>query len=97
MSARTRILETLRALQPELERHGVSSLSLFGSMARGEDGPDSDVDILVEFGRPAGLFDFVRVRRRLEDALGRRVDLVTPDALRPTMRAAILRDAVRAA
>jgi len=97
MTARAKILETLRSVRPELERYGVSSLSLFGSAARGEDRPDSDVDVLVEFGRPAGLFDFIRVRRRLEDALGRRVDLVTPDALRPTMRDDILRDAVRAA
>ncbi len=97
MTARAKILETLRLVRPELERYGVSSLSLFGSASRGEDRPDSDVDVLVEFGRPAGLFDFIRVRRRLEDALGRRVDLVTPDALRPAMREAVLRDAVRAA
>ena len=97
MTARGKILETLRSIQPELEHLGVSSLALFGSAARGEDRPDSDVDVLVEFGRPAGLFDFVRVRRRLEVALGRRVDLVTPDALRPAMRESILRDAVRAA
>jgi hypothetical protein len=97
MTARTKILETLKSVRPDLERFGVSSLALFGSAARGEDRPDSDVDVLVEFGRPAGLFDFVRVRRRLERALGRRVDLVTPEALRPSMRESILRDAVRAA
>jgi hypothetical protein len=78
-------------------RRAVKRLALFGSVLRDDFRADSDVDVLVEFGRPAGLFDFVRVRRRLEDALGRRVDLVTPEALRPAMREAVLRDAVRAA
>ncbi|MBK9713413.1 MAG: nucleotidyltransferase family protein [Kouleothrix sp.] len=75
---------------------GVSSLAVFGSVAREEAGAESDVDILVEFGQPVGLFEFVRLQQRLEALLGRRVDLVTPDALRPTMRDRILHEAIDA-
>ena len=84
----------LREHQAELHRWDIASLAVFGSVARGEAGPDSDVDLLVDFGRPVGLFHFVRLQRRLEEILGRRVDLVTRDALRPTMRAQVLTEAV---
>jgi molybdopterin synthase catalytic subunit len=78
------------------ERFGVRSLALFGSIVRGEARPDSDVDLLVEFERPVGLFEFVRLQLYLEELLGRRVDLVTPDAVRPAMREHIFKEAVRA-
>ena len=81
----------------ELRRRGVGSLSIFGSVARGMARPDSDIDILVEFSQPVGLFEFVRLQRYLAQILGRRVDLVTPDALREPMRETILREAVHAA
>jgi len=75
----------------------VQSLSIFGSVARDEAGPDSDIDLLVEFDRPVGLFAFVRTKQYLEQILGSRVDLVTPDALRREFRESVLREAVRAA
>ena len=75
----------------------MQSLSIFGSVARDEAGPDSDIDLLVEFDRPVGLFAFVRTKKYLEQILGSRVDLVTPDALRREFRETVLREAVRAA
>jgi hypothetical protein len=75
----------------------VQSLSIFGSVARDEAGPDSDIDLLVEFDGPVGLFVFVRTKQYLEQILGSRVDLVTPDALRREFRETVLREAVRAA
>ncbi|MGH9334698.1 MAG: nucleotidyltransferase family protein, partial [Vicinamibacteria bacterium] len=72
------IVARLRAQRPLLQRYGVSTLSLFGSVARGEAEEDSDVDLLVEFSRPIGFFEFVRLKRALEEILGRRVDLATP-------------------
>lgn len=95
--------EALRRLsdsRPELERlFGVHTIAIFGSVARGDDRPDSDVDVLVEFLRDAhvGLFGFVRLQHHLESILGRKVDLVTPDALRPQFRERILKELVRAA
>ena len=83
--------------QTDLRERGVKSLAVFGSLARGEATPDSDIDVLVEFNRPVGLFEFIRLKMYLEDLTGRRVDLVTPDALRPTMRAEILSEAIHVA
>src|SRR2546421_401298 len=80
----------------ELERFGVRSLDLFGSVARGDSGPGSDVDLLVEFDKPVGLFHFFRVQRRLEAILGRPVDLVMKDAIKRQLRARILAESVSA-
>jgi hypothetical protein len=91
------VLEALLAHGQELQLFGVSGISVFGSVARGEAGPDSDVDLLVEFERPVGLFRFIELQQRLEKLLGRRVDLVTRNALKPALREKILREAVRAA
>ena len=74
----------------------MKSLKLFGSVVRGEARPESDIDILVEFVRPVGLLAFVRLKHRLAELLGRPVDLVTPEALKPTLRDGILNEAQNA-
>lgn len=94
LSEVTRILKTH---QKELSSLGVKSLSIFGSVARGEETSASDVDLLIELARPMGLFGFVRIKNHLESLLGITVDLVTPDALGPELKARILHEAVRAA
>jgi predicted nucleotidyltransferase len=96
-STRDEILEDLASQRSLLERYGISAISLFGSVARGEATESSDVDLLVEFSRPIGLLQFVELKRALEEALGRRVDLVTPKALKPQFRDRILKEAIRAA
>jgi len=63
-------IQRLAAAHPELATLGVRSLDLFGSVARGDAGPGSDVDLLVDFDKPIGLFHFFRVQRRLEEILG---------------------------
>lgn len=80
-----------------LRKHALKSLSEFGSLARRQSTPASDIDLLVEFDRPLSLFEFIRLKLYLEELTGRRVDLVTPDALRPAMRDAILNEAVHVA
>ena len=91
------LLHTLSTHRPELEALNVASLSVFGSVARGDAGEESDVDILVSFSKPVGLFEFLDVKAYLEDLLGVSVDLVTEDALKPPLREHILAEAVRAA
>jgi predicted nucleotidyltransferase len=88
------ILNVLRSSRSLLDGFGVARLSLFGSFARDEGGEDSDVDLLVEFNRPIGLFEFVRLQRELGELIGHRVDLVTPAALKPQLRDRILHEAV---
>ena len=82
--------EAVAILKEHLDRlrrdYGVRHLSLFGSVARDEAGPDSDVDVLVEFDRPTGLFGLFQLQDRLAEILGCPVDLGTVDGLKPRMR-----------
>jgi uncharacterized protein len=94
---RDEVLLLLKNRKRTLRKYDVRSLSLFGSMARNDARKKSDVDLLVEFSRPVGLFQFARLKMFLEDVLGREVDLVTPEALRQELREDILREAIRAA
>jgi predicted nucleotidyltransferase len=83
----------------ELAGLGVLSLSVFGSVARGEAKPGSDVDLLVELDpqRRISLFDFVHIKGELEDMLGCEVDLVERHMVRERWRERVLAEAVRAA
>jgi len=69
---REEVERVLTLHEDELRHAGVRTLSLFGSVVRGEAGPESDVDLLVEFDRPVGLFELVGLQLRLEDWLGAR-------------------------
>ncbi len=82
------------ALQQDFHVH---SVAVFGSVARNEAKRNSDIDILVEFERPPGLVQFMRLKFLLEERLGKSVDLVTPKALKPTMKTQILKEAIRIA
>jgi uncharacterized protein len=88
------IIARLRTVQPTLERLGISSLRLFGSSARDEAGDESDADFIVRFRNPPTFDQFTDLKILLEETLGIAVDLVTEDALRPEMRAAVERDAI---
>jgi uncharacterized protein len=89
-------LAVLANHQDTLKTFGVKSLMMFGSVARDEARKDSDVDLLVEFERPVGLFTFVRLKRYLEEILESSVDLGTPDSLKPYLRESVFREAIRA-
>ncbi len=95
---RDEAIQVLRGNSDHLMDYGVARLTVFGSVARNEATTDSDVDILVEFrpGARIGLFEFAHLRCYLMEILGCEVDLVTPDAMRPSMRENILREAVYA-
>jgi hypothetical protein len=68
-------------------RHHASRVRLFGSAARGEDRPDSDIDLLVDFDQNSSLFDLMRMSRELEELLGRAVDVVSAGGLKSRDRA----------
>ncbi len=93
MKTRTEVLDILRSLKGELrERYHVERIALFGSYAREEQGEGSDIDVLVEFGADADLFDFVGLSQYLEEKLASRVDVVPEAALRPEIRRQVTRD-----
>ena len=75
-------------------RHGATHVRVFGSCARGEQKPDSDVDLLVDLEPGRSILDLVAIKQDLEDLLGRRVDVVTERSLSPYVRDAVLRDAL---
>lgn len=87
----------LAAHREELDAYGVEELLVFGSVARGEARPDSDVDLMVRFRRPTSLFTLVHLKDFLESLIGRPVDLVTEAGLRPWMRDSVRKGAIRAA
>ena len=80
----------------ELRGFGAKSIALFGSATRGETQPESDIDILVELDRTVGILAFLRLQYRLEELLGKRVDLVTQAALKRQFRDRILKEAIYA-
>jgi predicted nucleotidyltransferase len=94
---RDRALEILRGHSGEMASYGMKSLALFGSVARGEAGPESDLDLLVEFEGRATFDRYMGLKLYLEDLLGCRVDLVMRKALRPKVLPLVERDAVRVA
>jgi predicted nucleotidyltransferase len=92
---RNEILQCLRQHKRALiETYQLASLELFGSCVRDEQTQASDVDILVEYKTPPGLFDFVRLKTALTELLGVKVDLVMKDALRPRIGERASREAI---
>lgn len=93
-----RVTVTLRAHEAELRAAGIRHLSLFGSVARGDDGADSDVDLAAELDPEAriGLFALAALERRLSDLIGRSVDLLPEPIEKSHLRVNIERDRRRA-
>ncbi len=91
-------LAEVRAKREEIvaaaARHGARNVRVFGSVARGEARPDSDIDVLVAMDDGRSLFDLFRLRRELERLLGPDIDLVTEGALRNRHRSGVTREAV---
>jgi predicted nucleotidyltransferase len=91
------LLAHVRAHREEIQaaaaRYGATNLRLFGSAVRGEERPDSDVDLLADLPEQPGLLDIARLELELEDLLGRNVDLVEPDYLHPYIKQPVLAEA----
>ncbi|RKY65870.1 MAG: hypothetical protein DRQ08_04595 [Candidatus Latescibacterota bacterium] len=94
---RDEILQLLRDHQEELRTLGVKSLAIFGSVARGEASPESDIDVLVEFTESPGFSGYMALKFYLEDLLGKKVDLVMTSALKPWARPIVEQEAIRVA
>ncbi len=93
---REALVARLRAHADELRERGIVSLSIFGSRARGEGRPDSDLDVLIAYDpqRPFTLYDLVRTERLLEDLTGLDVHISTRDGFPPHQLGRVLKEAV---
>ena len=72
--------------------NGIAMLGVFGSVARGEDDDNSDIDLLIELKKPIGLIKFIQLENKFVDLLGRKVDLATEGALHPLIKDNVLKD-----
>jgi uncharacterized protein len=83
------LIRKLQQVKPELiEKYSVKTLGYFGSYADGSMTEQSDIDILVDFSKPVG-YEFFRVQEELEKVFKKRIDLVTPSAIRPQLKESI--------
>jgi predicted nucleotidyltransferase len=91
----SRFISILRQQLPEISRkYKVSYLGIFGSYVRGEQEPESDLDILVEFEEAPSFFEYIRLEDYLSEILGVKVDLVMKSALKPAIGKHILEEVV---
>ncbi len=97
MKSKQETLKNLKHHLPHLrEKFKVKSIAIFGSYAREEQTEKSDIDMLVEFEAPVGFFKFIELEDYLSEKIGVKVDLVTPDALKPLIKSQIMEEAVYA-
>jgi hypothetical protein len=89
-----RLRQRRKAVLACAARHGATNVRVFGSVARGEERPGSDVDLVVDLAPRTGLFEIGTLRRELTEILGAPVDVAPSDSLRPRVRAEIERDGV---
>jgi len=76
------------------QKHGASNIRVFGSISRGEERPESDIDFLVDFEADRSLFDLVRLKLELEELLGHEVDLVTEKAMHRLIASRVIKEAI---
>ena len=95
---RDQVITVLRTREPELRAAGILRLSVFGSAARGDQSPNSDIDLLAAFDktRRISLLTVVGLELRLAELLGQRVDLVEEGTLKPRVERMVQAEAVRA-
>ena len=95
MKNKTEILGIIQAMKPELEtNYNVKSIGIFGSVVREKAGRRRDIDVLVEFEKPIGLFKFLELEELLSKRIGGKVDLVSKKALKPEIGRTILAEVV---
>lgn len=90
-----KIAKIKEKILPILKKNDVVRASIFGSFARGEEKRGSDIDMLVEFKKPKGMFHRLGLKYELEDALGRKIDLLTYNAINPLLKEYIYKDEIK--
>jgi hypothetical protein len=94
-TSRQDILASLKNLKREVAKeYSVKTIGVFGSVARNEQTGQSDIDLLVEFSKPVSFVTFIRLENFLSERLGKQVDLVTSDSLKPGIRQDVLSEVI---
>ena len=92
------VSNTIKSRREEIlniaKKFGAKNVRVFGSVARGEEGPESDIDIIVEMEKGSSLLDIIAIKQDIEELLGRKVDVVTEASISPYIRNEVLREAV---
>ena len=86
------ISSNIKVLRKICQQNDIKMLAVFGSVARGEDTPESDIDLLVKLKKPIGLWDFIRLEDDFVEVFGRKVDLATEESLHPLIKQNVLKD-----
>ncbi len=86
--------ERNKTLVSFLTKHGAKKIGIFGSVARGEERADSDIDVLIEFNGDPSLLDVVIIEQEASEILGKKIDLVTEDALSPYIKEKVMKEVV---
>lgn len=94
MDMQDTIIEIKQKAIPILKDAGIIRSSIFGSYVRSEQHEDSDIDLLVEFPKGLSLFDVAKIKYKLEDALGKKVDLVDFNRIKPRLKPYILSEQI---
>ena len=92
-----KVLRLLREHLEEIRGFNIQKISIFGSVARNQEGPQSDIDILIKFDGPPSYDLYMDLKFFLEDLLGRKVDLITEDGIRTEIREFVEKDLIRVA
>jgi predicted nucleotidyltransferase len=95
--SRDRVVQLLQEHRAEMDRFGVRSISIFGSVARDEAKMGSDLDVMVDFGPEPTFRGYMDLKFFLEDLFGTKVDVVTPGALLPGLEKSVTREMLRVA
>ena len=94
MSKKITVLSVKKKIINILHKHGVLRASIFGSVARGDATDKSDIDILIELRDDIDLLEFIGIKQELEEVLGRKVDLLEYECIKPQLKQRILREQV---
>ncbi|MDO8509210.1 MAG: nucleotidyltransferase family protein [Nanoarchaeota archaeon] len=94
MEKKLEIEEIKKIISPLLKNNGVKKAGIFGSYARGEQRENSDIDVLVKINDEFGLIETIRLKKILQDAINKKVDLVEYETIRPELKEIILGDEI---
>lgn len=89
-----RYVEIYKAIEPFIEDLGIKQIKVFGSYARGEENPKSDIDIIVDISKPIGIYQFIGMKQDISKSLNKKIDLFKPNNIEPLIKEKIMAEAV---